>query len=189
MNLYEILHISQDAPVEIIKMAYKGLAQKYHPDRYKGDDANEIMVKIREAYETLVDPEKRKNYDQFLAEQARRKHQQEEYVRKQHQEEFIRSQRENFKREANSSTQSQTKGAASSEATKDFNINLSIKVPKNFSIFGPFIKLFEWLKSKKRVFIKIIAACFTLYLLALVGFVASNYAESLNSNGNEEQTA
>ena len=76
MNLYEILHVSQDAPEEIIKLAYKGLAQKYHPDRYKGNDANEIMVKIREAYETLIDPIKRKNYDQFLAAQAQRKRQQ-----------------------------------------------------------------------------------------------------------------
>ena len=35
MNFYEILHIAENAPDEIIKLAYKGLAQKYHPDRYK----------------------------------------------------------------------------------------------------------------------------------------------------------
>ena len=68
MNFYEILHVSQDAPVEIIKLAYKGLAQKYHPDRYKGADANEKIVQIREAYETLIDSVKCNNYDQFLAE-------------------------------------------------------------------------------------------------------------------------
>ena len=38
MNFYEILHIAENAPDEIIKLAYKGLAQKYHPDRYKGTD-------------------------------------------------------------------------------------------------------------------------------------------------------
>lgn len=189
MNLYEILHISQDAPVEIIKLAYKGLAQKYHPDRYKGDDANEIMVKIREAYETLIDPVKRKNYDSFLAEQARRKQHQEEYVKRQQQEEFARSQRENFKREANSSAQSQTKETNSGEATKDFSINLSIKIPRIFSIFEPFIKLFEWLKSKKRVFVKILVACFILSLLALIGVMASHYATNINSNTDQEEKA
>ena len=48
MNFYEILHIAENAPDEIIKLAYKGLAQKYHPDRYKGTDANQKMVQIRE---------------------------------------------------------------------------------------------------------------------------------------------
>ncbi|HFG7034997.1 J domain-containing protein, partial [Acinetobacter baumannii] len=46
INYYEILHVSQDAPVEIIRLAYKGLAQKYHPDRYQGNDANEKMQLI-----------------------------------------------------------------------------------------------------------------------------------------------
>ena len=46
MNFYEILHIAENAPDEIIKLAYKGLAQKYHPDRYKGTDANQKMVQI-----------------------------------------------------------------------------------------------------------------------------------------------
>ena len=68
MSFYKILHISEDAPDEIIKLAYKGLAQKYHPDRYKGPDANDKMVKIREAYEVLSNPEKRKAYDNYLKE-------------------------------------------------------------------------------------------------------------------------
>ena len=66
MNFYEILHIAENAPDEIIKLAYKGLAQKYHPDRYKGTDANQKMVQIREAYEILSNPIKRTEYDNYL---------------------------------------------------------------------------------------------------------------------------
>ena len=66
MNFYEILHIAENAPDEIIKLAYKGLAQKYHPDRYKGTDANQKMVQIREAYEILSNPIKRTEYYNYL---------------------------------------------------------------------------------------------------------------------------
>ena len=63
INYYEILHLSQDAPVEIIRLAYKGLAQKYHPDRYQGNDANEKMQLINEALEVLTNENKRKDFD------------------------------------------------------------------------------------------------------------------------------
>ena len=53
MNFYEILHIAENAPDEIIKLAYKGLAQKYHPDRYKGTDANQKMVQIRVVFQKV----------------------------------------------------------------------------------------------------------------------------------------
>lgn len=79
MNLYEILHVSPSAPEEIIKLAYKGLAQKYHPDRYKGTDANQKMVEIREAYEVLIDPVTRKKYDIFLKEQEYNKQKKENF--------------------------------------------------------------------------------------------------------------
>lgn len=65
-NFYEILHVGQNAPVEVIKAAYKGLANIYHPDKYKGADANEKMNQIRQAYETLSDEYKRKAYDALL---------------------------------------------------------------------------------------------------------------------------
>lgn len=65
-NFYEILHVGQNAPVEVIKAAYKGLANIYHPDKYKGADANEKMNQIRQAYETLSDEHKRKAYNALL---------------------------------------------------------------------------------------------------------------------------
>lgn len=39
MNYYEILEITSTASDEVIRMAYKALAKKYHPDTYEGDKA------------------------------------------------------------------------------------------------------------------------------------------------------
>lgn len=69
MNYYEILEIQPSASEEVIRMAYKGLVKKYHPDTYDGDSdfANEMLVKINMAFETLSNKEKRAEYDQQLS--------------------------------------------------------------------------------------------------------------------------
>lgn len=60
MDCYFILGVSKDAPSEVIKKQYKKLALKHHPDR--GGDP-EMFKKISEAYQTLSDPEKKREYD------------------------------------------------------------------------------------------------------------------------------
>ena len=68
-DYYKILGVSKDASPEEIKKAYRKLALKYHPDRTKGDKAAEEKFKeINEAYAVLSDPEKRKEYDTYGAE-------------------------------------------------------------------------------------------------------------------------
>jgi molecular chaperone DnaJ len=65
-DYYEILNIDKDANNEEIKRAYRKLAKKYHPDVNKEDPkASEKFIEIKDAYETLIDPEKRKLYDKF----------------------------------------------------------------------------------------------------------------------------
>ena len=60
MNPYEVLGVTKNASLEEIKKHFKQLAQKHHPD--KGGDEKEF-IKVKQAYETLIDPEKRKFYD------------------------------------------------------------------------------------------------------------------------------
>lgn len=62
-NYYLILEISQTATYEDIKKAFRKLALKYHPDRNKDANANEMFIEATEAYEVLKDEEKRKEYD------------------------------------------------------------------------------------------------------------------------------
>ncbi|ORX70819.1 hypothetical protein DL89DRAFT_266939 [Linderina pennispora] len=64
-DYYSILGVKRDASQSEIKKSYYQLAKKYHPDANKAEDAKEKFIKIQEAYDTLSDESKRKNYDQF----------------------------------------------------------------------------------------------------------------------------
>ena len=62
-NYYEVLGVKRDASQDEIKKAFRKLAQKYHPDA--GGDP-EKFKEVSEAYTTLSDEKKRKEYDQLL---------------------------------------------------------------------------------------------------------------------------
>jgi len=64
-TFYEILEIEKDASEQKIKLAYRRLAKKYHPDLNQSDPkAKEKFIQIKNAYDNLIDPRKRKIYDQ-----------------------------------------------------------------------------------------------------------------------------
>ena len=60
---YEILQVSKNAEPEIIKAAYKRLAQMYHPDINASQSAQERIREINWAYGILSDPEKKLRWD------------------------------------------------------------------------------------------------------------------------------
>jgi len=71
VNHYERLNVTQDAPPEVIRAAYRALANRLHPDRNGGmggpDDAtHEQMALLNAAYEILIDPLLRRDYDATL---------------------------------------------------------------------------------------------------------------------------
>lgn len=65
-NYYDILGVAKKASEDDIKKAYRKLVRQYHPDVSTDPKADEKMGEINNAYETLKDPEKRKQYDLML---------------------------------------------------------------------------------------------------------------------------
>ncbi len=62
-DYYTVLGLDSQASASAIKAAFKKLALQYHPDVYKGEDAQDRMRSLLQAYQTLNDPEARKAYD------------------------------------------------------------------------------------------------------------------------------
>lgn len=68
---YDNLHIKESASLEVIKAAYKALAQKWHPDKNpdQREKAERYFKIITAAFELLSNPESRANYDAWLKQQ------------------------------------------------------------------------------------------------------------------------
>jgi DnaJ-class molecular chaperone len=65
-NYYDLLGVSRDADEKQIRMAYRRLARKYHPDvNSSQDDAAERFKEVNEANEVLSNAESRKLYDRY----------------------------------------------------------------------------------------------------------------------------
>ena len=62
MNHYERLKVTQDAPPEVIRAAYRALAQALPQDEHR----EARLTELNTAYETLIDPELRQAYDTVL---------------------------------------------------------------------------------------------------------------------------
>src|SRR2546430_10281642 len=65
-DYYEVLGVARGAPEDEIKRAYRKLAVKFHPDKNPNDPhAEEKFKELGEAYDVLIDADKRAAYDRF----------------------------------------------------------------------------------------------------------------------------
>ena len=65
MDFYQIMECLPTVDDKKLKMAYLKAAKKYHPDVYKGVNANHFQ-KVSEAYNILKNAAKRKEYDRKM---------------------------------------------------------------------------------------------------------------------------
>jgi WD40 repeat protein len=66
-SFYEVLGVGPNAEAETLRKAYRRLARKHHPDVSTDPLAHENMARLNEAFQTLIDPGKRNEYDALLA--------------------------------------------------------------------------------------------------------------------------
>lgn len=69
-NLYAILGVSPDAAQREIKRAYRMLARRFHPDSGTEVASAERFQEVKEAYQVLGDPLRRRAYDRQRAERG-----------------------------------------------------------------------------------------------------------------------
>src|ERR1043166_8100808 len=65
-DYYDVLGVARNAGDDEVKRAYRELAVKFHPDKNPDDPkAEEKFKELGEAYDVLIDPDKRAAYDRF----------------------------------------------------------------------------------------------------------------------------
>lgn len=66
MNYYNLLEVPFTATHEEIRKSFFEAAKQFHPDSANIFSSQEKFLKIKEAYETLIDPSRRAEYDSLL---------------------------------------------------------------------------------------------------------------------------
>ncbi len=64
-NYYEVLGVANNATQDEIKIKFRELAKKTHPDKTK-INSEEKMSELNKAYEVLSDKERRESYDKYM---------------------------------------------------------------------------------------------------------------------------
>jgi curved DNA-binding protein CbpA len=64
---YKLLQVDPEADIEIIQVAYRKLAQRYHPDVVPGPEAARLMAELNAARDLLADPAARAALDRSRA--------------------------------------------------------------------------------------------------------------------------
>jgi len=64
-DIYRILGIESTKDEKIIKKAYKQKAKELHPDKNKASNAKEMYIHLKQAYDILIHPEMKAQYDKY----------------------------------------------------------------------------------------------------------------------------
>ncbi|MFH1449724.1 MAG: DnaJ domain-containing protein [bacterium] len=137
-DYYQILQVSPNTEAPMIRRAYRLLALRYHPDRMLGQE--EKMIEVTEAYDVLIDPERRKSFDKdyykqkdvFLYSYQFKIHKEEMLNRSKEREEYYKKKEEEMLKELIKHKEvKREKFHKKEEENKDERIKLFLKIIKD----------------------------------------------------------
>ena len=64
-NHYQLLQVNRASTGGEIKKAYRNLSLELHPDKNKSPTASDEFHRVKQAFDVLVDKEKRREYDRL----------------------------------------------------------------------------------------------------------------------------
>ena len=179
-NYYKILQVDKDASPEVIKVAYKLLVKKYHPDLKEGEEkkqAEERIKVINDAYDVLSDSAKRAEFDKTLTNDAISP---EQYN-------LIINENINLKKELTYFRNLYNKDIYSQPqhtnmySNYNMNTNDSSNNNVNKTIFNTDL-IKNFITEKIKTFIAIVITLLFLFILFNLPFIKSLIPEFLNSN-------
>ena len=99
ISFYDVLGIKKDATEEKIRKALNDYSKAIHPDANKGSNADEMMKNVNKMREILLNPKKRREYDESLEKSnSNAKYKQQEHENLKRQAEIYRREMEEFER-------------------------------------------------------------------------------------------
>lgn len=179
-NYYKILQVDKDASPEVIKVAYKLLVKKYHPDLKEGEEKKQAEEKIKvinDAYDILSDSTKRAEFDKTLLNDTISP---EQYN-------LIINENINLKKELTYFRNLYNKDIYSqpqhTNMYSNYNINTndSINDNVNKTIFNTDL-IKNFITEKVKTFIAIVITLLFLFILFNLPFIKRLIPEFLNSN-------
>ena len=66
LSFYDVLDIPMHATPDSLRKSYHKACLKYHPDKTGRGEEDHVFLKIKEAFDTLSDPQKRRSYDSSM---------------------------------------------------------------------------------------------------------------------------
>lgn len=64
-NHYNLLGVSRECPTAVLKKAYRNLSLELHPDKNKSPEAPDQFLKVKHAFDVLLNPDTRQIYDRL----------------------------------------------------------------------------------------------------------------------------
>ncbi len=142
INYYNLLEVSNTATNHQIKIAYRKLAQKHHPDRCQTTEAEEMMKLLNEAKDILLNAHHRTEYDEQLKSfnNFKKRQQKEEQTRAEKEAHAKREEQTRAEKEAHAKREEQTRAEKEAHAKREEQARAKINERQKLKVF--FLALF-----------------------------------------------